>query len=286
MELAVRLRGEIVSADSMQVYRGLDLGTAKPSAAERSLVPHHLIDLLEIDEAFDAAKFVELARNAERDILGRGRTPIFCGGTGMYVKAYLEGLGHAPSSDPALRKELEATALEVLLDELQRSDPVTYARIDRRNPRRVVRALEVIRITGQPFSEQRSNWQTPREHPPAVFGLSRPPAELKARIDLRVDEMFRNGLVEETRGLLARGLEKNQTAMQAIGYRQVVEHLNGLRSLEATVELVKVKTRQFSKRQMTWFRRQLQVQWLEPSAALSTIIQSVPGFDKGSPTCE
>jgi tRNA dimethylallyltransferase len=269
LALAERLGGEIISVDSMQVYRGLDIGTAKPSAIERARVPHHLIDVVELNAPFDAAKFVELARLAEADIHARGRVPIFCGGTGLYLKAYLEGLGEAPPSDAAVRQELEATPLEVLLRELQRHDPVTYERIDRQNPRRVVRALEVIRLTGQPFSAQRAEWQplsTLNSQPSTILGLQRANADLHARIHARVDEMFTRGLVEETRTLLERGLEQNQTAMQAIGYRQVVEHLRGERSLTETIELVKIKTRQYAKRQMTWFRRQLSVQWISVDA--------------------
>jgi tRNA dimethylallyltransferase len=269
LALAERLGGGIISVDSMQVYCGLDIGTAKPSAAERARVPHHLIDVVELTAPFDAAKFVEHAHCAEAEILARGRVPIFCGGTGLYFKAYLEGLGEAPPSDAAVRQELEATPLDVLLRELQQRDPVTYERIDRQNPRRVVRALEVIRLTGQPFFSQRADWQplsTLSSQPTRLFGLERASADLHARIHARVDEMFARGLVAETRDLLERGLEQNQTAMQAIGYRQVVEHLRGERSLAETIELVKIKTRQYAKRQMTWFRRQLSVQWISVDA--------------------
>jgi tRNA dimethylallyltransferase len=266
LALAEKLGGEIISVDSMQVYRGLDIGTAKPSAAEQSRVRHHLIDVVELTEAFDAAKFVAHARIAENDIRARGRVPIFCGGTGLYFKAYLEGLGDAPPSDAKVRAELEATPLTDLLQELQQRDPVTFQRIDKQNPRRVVRALEVIRLTGEPFSQQRAGWSSPsalNPQPSTIFGLHRSPPDLHARINARVDEMFSRGLVEETRQLLPLGLEQNRTAMQAIGYRQVVEHLRGERSLAETIELVKVKTRQFAKRQMTWFKHQLPVQWIE-----------------------
>jgi tRNA dimethylallyltransferase len=279
LELVTRLGGEIISVDSMQVYRGLDIGTAKPSAEERARVPHHLIDVVNLGESFDAAKFVELARHAENEIRSRHRLPIFCGGTGLYFKAYLEGLGEAPPTDEQLRRELEAAPLEELLTELAARDPETFARIDCKNPRRVIRAVEVIRLTGKPFSAQRAEWRTSRSSPgddahsekdqslrtsPAtkVFGLLRSPEDLRRRIDVRVDDMFARGLVDETRALLSRGLEKNRTAMQAIGYRQVVEHLRGERSLAETIELVKIRTRQFAKRQMTWFRRQLSVEWL------------------------
>jgi tRNA dimethylallyltransferase len=263
--LAEKIRGEIISIDSMQVYRGLDIGTAKPTAEERARVPHHLIDVVDLTEPFDAARFVELARRAEEEIRSRGGVPIFCGGTGLYSKAYLQGLGEAPPSDAKLRAELEATPLAQLLDELAQKDSATYDRIDRQNPRRVIRALEVIRLTGKPFSAQRAEWQqlsTLNSQPSTLIGLRRSAPDLHARINARVDEMFARGLVEETRELLKHGLEQNKTAMQAIGYRQAVEHLRGERSLAKTIELVKTKTRQFAKRQMTWFRRQFEVQWL------------------------
>ena len=282
--LAEQLSGEIISVDSMQVYRGLDIGTAKPTSEERARVPHHLIDVAELSEAFDAAKFCEQARRAEKEIIARERVPIYCGGTGLYLKALLEGLGNAPPSDPEIRKRLEATPLEQLLTELAVRDPATYVRIDRDNPRRVVRAMEVIELTGQPFSAQRSQWNSPSgESPPRIFGLQRETEDLRGRINVRVDEMFARGLVEETRSLLARGLDKNPTAMQALGYRQVIEHLRGEHSLAETIELVKIKTRQFAKRQMTWFRRQLPVHWIEvaPKATAEEIAAPVMAFLNG-----
>jgi tRNA dimethylallyltransferase len=282
LTLAEKLGGEIISVDSMQVYRGLDIGTAKATLEERAQVPHHLMDVIELAEPFDAAKFVEHARHAESEIRSRGRVPIFCGGTGLYFKAYLEGLGDAPPSDEKLRAELETTPPSELLRELQERDPTTYERIDRQNPRRVIRALEVIRLTGRPFSQQRANWSQPstlNPEPSILFGLQRSSADLHARINARVDEMFARGLVEETRELLKRGLEQNKTAMQAIGYRQVVEHLRGERSLADTVELIKTKTRQLAKRQMTWFHRQLEVQWLsvDMGVAAQTLAERIHG---------
>jgi tRNA dimethylallyltransferase len=271
MLLAERLGGEIISVDSMQVYRGLDVGTAKPSAADRARVPHHLLDVVQLTEPFDAAKFAALADAVVRQIQERGRIPILCGGTGLYFKALLDGLGEAPPADPALRAELESAPLADLLHELSEQDPATYERIDRQNPRRVTRALEVIRLTGKPFSEQRADWPSGElsratHHTPRFFALSRTNEDLRKRIDARVDQMFASGLVAETRVLLQHGLEQNRTAMQAIGYRQVVEHLRGERPLTETIALVKIRTRQFAKRQMTWFRRQLPVTWIEVGA--------------------
>jgi tRNA dimethylallyltransferase len=263
--LAERIGGEIISVDSMQVYRGLDIGTAKPCAAERARVPHHLLDIVDLTESFDAAQFVKLASEAIAQIQARGRVPILCGGTGLYFKALFEGLGEAPPSDATLRAKIEATPLLDLLAELAERDPATYERINRQNPRRVIRALEVIRLTGEPFSQQRADWAH-APGPPSLasrfLALHRSPADLRKRIDERVDSMFRQGLVAETEQLLTRGLAENRTAMQALGYRQVVEHLRGQRTLPGTIELVKIRTHQFAKRQMTWFRRQMRLNWI------------------------
>ena len=278
--LAERLGGEIISVDSMQVYRGMDIGTAKASPEERARVPHHLIDVVEVTEPFDAARFIELAHRAVADIQGRGRRPILCGGTGLYFKAFLEGLGHTPPADAAMRAALEATPLADLLRELAERDPVTYERIDRHNPRRVIRAIEVIRLTGQPFSAQRANWDHASRithHEANYFGLARSAADSRQRIDVRVDAMFRRGWVAETEHLLKRGLAQNRIAMQALGYRQIAEHLRGERSLPETIELVKLRTRQFAKKQMTWFRRQLQLTWinLEPQTSAETAANTI-----------
>jgi tRNA dimethylallyltransferase len=266
LALAERINGEIVSVDSMQVYRGLDLGTAKPSPSDRRRIPHHLIDVVEVNEPFDAAQFARLAQSAVAQIQQRGRVPILCGGTGLYFKAFLEGLGETPAADAALRAELEKTPLNGLLHELEQKDPDTFARIDRKNPRRVVRALEIIRLTGWPLRTQREIWGAASSRESLFFGLARAGDDLRVRIDTRVNEMFERGLVNETQRLLKRGLAENRTAMQAIGCRQVVEHLRGERSLEETIELVKVRSRQFAKRQMTWFRRQFNLDWVHLKA--------------------
>jgi len=277
--LAERLGGEIISADSMQVYRGLDLGTAKPSRADRARVPHHLIDICDLAESFDAAQFVRLAQKAVEEIQARGRVPVFCGGTGLYFKAFLSGLGEAPSANPELRARLEALPFEALLQELRERDLTAYEKIDKQNPRRVIRAVEVIRLTGKKFSQQRAEWKSTVQSPSSnvFFCVTRMSADLHARINTRVDTMFARGLVDETRELLRRGLAENQTAMQAIGYRQVVEHLRGEQSLAETIELVKIRTRQFAKRQFTWFHRQLEPKWMEwqPEEPREIIVQKI-----------
>lgn len=263
LALAERIGGEIISVDSMQVYRGLDVGTAKPDAATQRKIRHHLIDVCDITEPFDAAKFVQLAKQAVAEIQSRKKAPVFCGGTGLYFKAYLDGLGNAPPANPKLRGELEVMPMEELLQELRERDLAAYDAIDKKNPRRVIRALEVIRTTGKSFSSQRADWPAQSAGQGTLYLFNRSADDLRARIDVRVDEMFRCGLVEETRELLKHGLADNKTAMQAIGYRQVVEHLRGERPLLETIELVKIRTRQFAKRQLTWFRRHGNCRWIE-----------------------
>jgi tRNA dimethylallyltransferase len=284
LALAEKIGGEIISVDSMQVYRGLDIGTAKPDAAARKRIPHHLIDVCDLAGPFDAAKFVQLANKAVAEIESRKRIPraraIFCGGTGLYFKAFLEGIGEAPPADATLRAELEAAPLAQLLAELRERDPAAHDAIDQQNPRRVVRALEVIRLTGKPFSVQRAAWNLQPATCNMLTLFTRSAADLRRRIDARVDEMFRRGLVEETRELLKHGLAENKTAMQAIGYRQVVEHLRGERTLAQTIELVKIRTRQFAKRQLTWYRRHGNCQWIElqPEETVEEVVGRLPQF--------
>jgi tRNA dimethylallyltransferase len=265
LALAEKIGGEIITVDSMQVYRGLDIGTAKPTADERKKIPHHLLDVCELNEAFDAAQFIRLAQKAVAEIQSRGRPPIFCGGTGLYFKAFLDGLGEAPPADEKLRAELEAAPFAALLAELRERDLAAYEKIDKQNPRRVIRAVEVIRLTGKKFSEQRAEWKTQNSKLKTqnYFCFTRSPEDLHRRINVRVDEMFRLGLVDETSALLQHGLAENKFAMQAIGYRQVVEHLRSERDLAGTIELVKIRTRQFAKRQLTWFRRHGNCEWIE-----------------------
>ena len=267
LALAEQIGGEIISVDSMQVYRGLDIGTAKPTAAERARVRHHLLDICELGEAFDAAQFVRLAQAAVAEIAARADA-YFLRGHGALLQGVPQRLGEAPPANKTLRAELEARPLTELLNELRERDPECYEQIDRANPRRVVRAVEVIRLTGKKFSAQRAKWTAEHRTRSAesFFCLTRDQADMHARINVRVDEMFARGLVEETRELLKHGLAENKFALQAIGYRQVVEHLRGDHSLRETVELVKIRTRQFAKRQLTWFKRHGNCEWIELAA--------------------
>ncbi len=258
LELAALLDGEIITVDSMQVYRAMDIGTDKPSPEERRRVPHHLIDILEIHESFDAGAFIKHAQAAREEILKRGKTPVFCGGTGMYLKAWLQGLLDIPAAPVALREKLAAMSPETLREKLREVAPQDYEKIDIQNRRRVERALEIFLMSGEGSSQKKTQWREPRSENPFCIILQRDKDSLRERIHRRVDEMFRRGLVEETESLLRMGLEKNRTAMQAIGYRQVAACLRGEGgTLAETIEEVKTRTRQFAKRQRTWFRSQM-----------------------------
>ncbi|MCA9871676.1 MAG: tRNA (adenosine(37)-N6)-dimethylallyltransferase MiaA [Anaerolineae bacterium] len=257
LQLARQFDGEIISADSRQIYRGLDIGTDKIGLAERSDVAHHLIDVVAPDQILTLAEYQRLAFAAVDDIHRRGRTPILAGGTGLYVRSVLDGLG-IPEVPPnlALREELDAyvaaNGAEALHARLAALDPDAAARIDYRNVRRVVRALEVCLVTGQPISVlQRA---TPPPWRILRIGLTRPRAALFERIDRRVDEMMARGLLAEVESLLVAGFGPELPALTGLGYRQVIQHLHGELSLEEAVEEIKRQTRRFVRQQYTWFR--------------------------------
>jgi tRNA dimethylallyltransferase len=258
LALAERLDAEILSLDSMAVYRGMDIGTAKPTADDLRRVPHHLIDLVDPSAEFSIADYIAAAHQAIAEVFSRGKVALFVGGTPLYLKALLRGLFVGPAADWEFRRQMEDVANgqsnAFLHKQLAVVDPVTAARLHPNNLRRVIRALEVYEQTGTPISTLQSQFEQAR---PAgacrCFVLDRPRESLVARIDARVDAMFAAGLVQETQALVGR-YELSRTARQAVGYREVVEHLRGERDLPATIELVKLRTRQFAKRQLTWFR--------------------------------
>jgi len=262
LELAEEWNAEIVSADSMQVYRGMDIGTAKPTTAERARVPHHLIDVVEVKQPFDVARFRQMALAAINQIQQRHRLPLVVGGSGMYLRALTEGLFEGPGADVEIRAKLEAQTIETLFERLKSVDPVT-AEKTKSNKRRLVRALEVYELTGKSVSAQRKEWNRDERERPALICLQRDRVELYARIERRVDWMFANGLVEETKRLLVQGLAGNPTARAAAGYREVIEMLKGVRGVEETRMLVKQRTRQLAKRQLTWFRHQATLRVVE-----------------------
>jgi tRNA dimethylallyltransferase len=245
---------EVVTADAFQVYRGMDIGTAKPTPRERRGVPHHLIDLVDPTEPFTVGRWLALAEAAIVDIRSRGLVPIVVGGTHLYIKALLDGLFEGPEPDPALRDELRARGLPALRAELERVDPAAAARIHPNDERRTIRALEVFRQTGRPISGWQSQWDRRTRRDCTLIGLEWPTAELNRRINARVKAMMDGGLLDEVRALHAAGRLGPQ-AREALGYKQVLWYLEGRGSLEAAVEQIKIETRRFAKNQRTWLRR-------------------------------
>jgi len=257
--LAERIGAEIISLDSMAVYRYMDIGTAKPSAELRRRAPHHLIDVVDPSEQFSLSQYVEAAHAKISEIRQRGRQALFVGGTPLYLKALLRGLYEGPPPDWDFRRQVRAEAeevgIEALHERLKVIDPLLAAKLHPRDSRRIIRALEVYRVTGEPLSHQQLHFEEGYEaHECRVFVLDWPREKLHERIDARVERMFERGLVDETRQVLSRFGQLSRTASQAVGYRETLEHLEGQRDLEATISLVKTRTRQLAKRQETWFR--------------------------------
>ena len=273
--LAKRAGGEVISCDSMQIYRGMDIGTAKPTEEEMRGVPHHLLDIAAPEEAFSVCDYVSAATAAADDILSRGKLPIFCGGTGLYLDAFLRGgVADSPAGDPALRAALTESASAdggaALFEELRRCDPESAAAIHPNNLRRVIRAVEIYRLTGVPKSEwDRRSRTFPPRYDAVVLGLCyHDRALLRARISARVDEMLAAGLAEETRRLWEAGVfEKSPTAAAAIGYKELLPYLRGECTLAAAAETLKTATAQYAKRQMTWFAAKDYVTWIPADEA-------------------
>jgi tRNA dimethylallyltransferase len=266
MALAERLGGEIVNADALQVYRGFDIGTAKPSRADRERVPHHLIDILDPHETYSAGEFARRAREAIAGIERRGRTPIVVGGSGLYQRALLAGISPIPPGDPQVRRELrerlKAAGLGPLREELAKLDPQTAARLPAGDSQRVLRALEVALVSGRPLSAWIAEQPYGSRGIAAIrVGLTLPRSILYDQIASRAARMMEAGWREEVAGLLRRGLSAELPAFQAIGYRQLVRHLKGEGSLEQAVADVVRETRRFAKRQETWFRKEPDVTW-------------------------
>ncbi len=267
--LAARFRGEIINADSMQVYRGFDIGTDKPSPADRRAIPHHLLDVAEPTSQFTAADFVAGALEAMAGIHGRGALPFIVGGTGLYIKALLDGLFPGPGRSPEVRAKLEAEAardgLEALFKRLEAVDPAYALKVRARDRVRIVRALEVFETTGKPISEHfRDTESFVKGLRQFRVGLTLDRPALVRRIEERVDRMFAAGLVKEAEGLLAQGVPADAPAFKGLGYRQVLSFLRNEISLDEARDLVKRETRRFAKRQMTWFRKMSDIAWFGP----------------------
>jgi tRNA dimethylallyltransferase len=264
IELAARAGAEVVSADSQQVYRGMDIGTGKVAAGERGAVPHHLIDVVEPDDAMTAARFVELADAAIAQIAARGKPVVVVGGTGLYVRALLLGLFPGPAADPGLRAAMDREPIDALRRRLADVDPELAARVEANDRKRITRALEVFELTGEPMSahQRRHDFRAlPRRYPAALVGLAPPRGELYARIGRRVEAMMAAGFRDEVARLRARGYGPGLRSQQAIGYAELHRHLAGELELARCVELIQRNTRRYARRQLSWYRPEEGVVW-------------------------
>lgn len=277
-ELALAKNGEVVSADSMQIYRTMDIGTAKPTQEEMRGVPHHMLDVAEPDEDFSVARYVDMAARCVDDILARGKLPILAGGTGLYIDSLLSGRDFAAfDPDSALRGQLEGEFAQVggeeMLARLAKIDPDAAARLHPNDAKRIIRALEVFCATGKTISQHNLETQKiPPRYEAVTLALAfEERGDMWARIDRRVDEMMEQGLVDEVRGLLDRGIPDKCTAMQAIGYKEMVAALRGDGDVYGAAEEIKLRSRQYAKRQLTWFARNSLANWYRWGSA--------PNFD-------
>lgn len=276
MAIARRTGAEILSVDSMQVYRGMDIGTAKPSRDEQHEIRHHLLDLVEPTESFAVARFVELADAVIADAAARGRRLIAVGGTPLYFKSLFHGMFDGPGADADLRNRLRALGGEELHARLAAADPQAAARIHPNDIRRLVRALEVHELTGRPISSLQRQWADPPARHAAVWvGPRRDTPDLNRRINARTRAMIAAGWVEETRALLARHGSLGPTASMAAGYAQLIDHLRGRIGLDDAIEQIKIATRQLARRQNKWFRRFEPVHWLDGNTDMQAGIAAV-----------
>jgi tRNA dimethylallyltransferase len=279
IEVAQEIGAEIINADSMQLYRGMDIGTAKLSVVERRGVPHHLLDVLDVSQDSTVAWYQDQARASITEIHSLGKDVVIVGGTGLYIKAILDDLNF-PDTDPAVRAKLEAEAEELgsasLFARLEQLDPPAALAIDRANIRRVIRALEVIEITGQPFTANLPREDSSRYPGALQFGLVMDRDHLRERIDLRVDRMWETGFVAEVDQLITAGIRNGTTAQRALGYSQIISFRDGLMSEEEAKEDTKRASRQYARRQETWFSRDIRIQWVaQRQPRLETILQKI-----------
>jgi tRNA dimethylallyltransferase len=274
---------EIVCADSRQVYRYLDIGTGKPTPTERAAVPHHLVDLVDPDEPFDAAEFARLARETIEGVGARGRPVVLCGGSGLYIKALLRGLFPGPKADPALRRRLAGVAVAggpaAIHRRLAECDPETAARLHPHDTVRAIRAIEVFELTGRPISQwQRDHGFVPATYPALTIGLWRERDALRAAIASRCAQMMADGLVEEVRGLWARGFGPELRPLRSLGYRHVGAYLGGQQSLDEALADMVADTCAYAKRQLTWFRSDPDIRWYHASGDEDAAVAAAERF--------
>lgn len=269
IELAKLINGSIISADSMQIYRYMDIGTAKPDENERSGIRHYLIDEVDPDESFSVARYRELALGYIEDIIKEGRRPIIAGGTGLYINSLLYNINFSETIcdeelRASLRKEAEEKGNRYLYERLLAMDPEAASKIHENDVKRVIRAIEVYTHTNKPISEHvKESRLEPAPYRYIIYGLNWDREKLYRRIDARVDKMIAQGLIDEVRHLVEMGYDKGTTSMQAIGYKEVLGYLRGEQTLEETIEILKRETRRYAKRQLTWFRRIREIKWID-----------------------
>ena len=268
IQLAQHLDAEIVSVDSRQIYRQMDIGTAKPTLEERQAARHHLIDCVDIAQPFSVAAYQSLADTAITEIQNKGKRVLLVGGAGLYFRAIVDGLFEGPGADVTLRKQLEQEAsqhgVNILHDRLRVCDRESADRIHPNNLVRVIRALEVYKLTGIPMSEHQQQWhQENRRYPFIAFGLTMPRAQLYYRIEQRVDVMLANGLIAEVEALLAAGYPRGTFAFQSFGYKELIAYIDGKCTYLEAIEQLKQNTRRFAKRQLTWFRKDKRIEWVD-----------------------
>ena len=290
--LAKESGGEVVSCDSMQIYKGMDIGTAKPTKEEMEGVPHHMLDVAEPWEDFSVSRYCEMATPIVDDILSRGKTAVIAGGTGLYMDALIRGNSFAPFPSTGMREKLEAQAdaegMEAMLSLLRSIDPESAERLHLADRKRIIRALEVYYETGETITAHNRKTQSiPPRYNPIWFAIEDTQrSELYKRIDARVGKMLDEGLIDEIKGLLARGIPEKCTAMQAIGYKEFIDALNGQCSIDEAADLVRQSSRRYAKRQLTWFRRNPAIHWLRrnPGETNNEILisarQTLAEFDK------
>jgi len=284
LEVARKTSSEILSVDSMQVYRGMDIGTAKPPAQEQAQVRHHLIDVVDANEPFTVATFVDLADAVISDAAKRCVPLIATGGTPLYYKALFEGLFDGPSADSVVRDRLRSIPNDELMVRLTQVDPAAASRIHVNDSKRLVRALEVYELTGKPISSFQTDWSSGTTRHPAIWvGLSWDREALNRRINARVKAMLASGWVDETRRLLERFGKLSPTAAEATGYHELIEHLEGHRTLDEATEQIKIATRQLARRQMKWFRRWPQIHWLSGDQSTEALADHIISLWKSAP---
>jgi tRNA dimethylallyltransferase len=279
IDLAQAINAEIINADSMQVYRGMDIGTAKISHEQRQGIAHHMLDVLDVNQDATVAWYQSEAREVIDEIHSRGKNVVIVGGTGLYIKSVIDELNF-PDTDPMVRhtlnREAEELGIDVMFERLERLDPAAALAIDRANLRRIIRALEVIEITGKPFTANLPREESIRYPNARQFGLVMDRDLLSERIDVRVNSMFENGLVSEVQMLIDKGLLDGRTAQRALGYSQVISHLKGDTSLDEAIEETKRATRQYARRQETWFSRDTRIKWISTQQPrLESILESL-----------